>query len=181
MTPLFACLGLWSASGLVLLALLRRDYVAGEVTAATAALIWIWHVLNYALVLLFALEAVWMIGLPEAVRVSGWVLIGLGLAVIAAGFYEFRSLQRLTGARQDAVVDSGVYRFSRHPQYLGIILTLIGGAIAGDSGAAVLFALVLSTVFVVYLPMEERFVTRAFGDEYERYRKRVPMLLGPPR
>lgn len=178
MTATATCLVAWGVVGSILLGLLRRDYSAGKVETRTAFMIWLWHGLNYALLVLFATESVWALSLPGAAHGIGIGLLVAGLAVIAAGFYEFRSVQRLTGTRQDQLIDSGIYRFSRHPQYLGIILTLIGIALAGDSGAALLFALVLSATFIVYLPFEERYVAQAFGAEYERYRKRVPMLLG---
>lgn len=178
MKAIAICLVAWVIVGSILPVLLARDYSAGKVEARTAFMIWFWHALNYALLVLFATESVWALSLPGAVRGIAIALLVAGLLVIAAGFYEFRSVQRLTGTRQDQLIDSGIYRFSRHPQYLGIILTLIGGALASDSGAALLFAVVLSVTFVVYLPFEERYVAQAFGAEYERYRERVPMLLG---
>ena len=172
------CLALWAALSGVLTLRLRREYDQGGVTKPTGALIWIWHSLNYGLLVLFGIEDVWRLHLPEGVRVVGGVLVVCGVAVIGAGFYEFRSIARLTGTRQDEVIDTGVYRFSRHPQYLGIILTLVGLAVIVDSAAAVLLSLALTATFLVYLPVEERYVSRAFGSAYEEYRERVPMLLG---
>lgn len=172
--------GVWLSASAALVPLLARDYAAGGVKPLTGVVIWLWHALNYTLLALFALEDVWALGLGDPLRVLGVFLIALGLIVIAAGFYEFRSVQRLTGTRQDELVDSGIYRFSRHPQYLGIILTLIGTGLAGGSGAALLFALCLSVGLLAYLPLEERYVARAFGAQYESYRSRVPMLIGPP-
>jgi protein-S-isoprenylcysteine O-methyltransferase Ste14 len=173
-------LGCWVAVSGALLPLLRHDYSATGVRARTGVLIWIWHLLNYTLLVVFAVEEVWSLGLPSAPRVIGLLLVSLGIAAVAAGFYEFRSMRRLTGSRRDELIESGVYRFSRHPQYLGIIMTLVGGALAGDSGAALLFALALSATFILYLPIEERYVSRALGARYDSYRERVPILLGRP-
>ncbi len=181
MTAVLICLAAWAVASMALLALLRRDYAGGEVWTDTAVLIWAWHLLNYALLVLLALEGALALELPAALRVSGLGLIAIGLGLVAAGFYEFRSIARLTGTRRDEVVDSGIYRYSRHPQYLGIILTLIGAALAGDSGAALLLSLALTAAFGLHLPMEERYVLRALGDEYERYQRRAPMLLGLPK
>ena len=176
MVVLLISAGVWVSASAALVPLLARDYAAGGVRPLTGVL---WHALNYTLLALFALEDVWALGLGDPLRVLGAFLTALGLIVIAAGFHEFRSVGRLTGTRQDELVDSGIYRFSRHPQYLGIILTLIGAGLAGDSAAAVLFALCLSAGLLVYLPFEERYAARAFGAQYESYRSRVPMLIGP--
>lgn len=174
-------LGTWAVTSAVLLAALNRDYRSGHVTRGTELLLWLWHALNYTVLVFLGIGGIWGMALAGFIVAVGWLLFAIGLAVIAAGFYEFRSARRLTGARQDEVIDSGVYRFSRHPQYLGIILTLIGGALAGSSGAALVFALALSGVFIVYLPIEERYAVRGLGEAYERYRRRTPLLIGRPR
>ena len=180
MSTLLLLAAVWAILSISLLVLVRRDYGRGDVTSLTAFLLWPWHALNYTLLVLASALEVWHIELPAAVVITGWAAAAGGIVVIAAGFYEFRSVQRLSGTQRDELIDSGIYRYSRHPQYLGIILTLLGGALAGESAAAVLFAVVLSIVFIAYLPMEERYIQQALGERYEAYRERVPRLLGTP-
>lgn len=183
MAPLTVLGCLWVATGLAVLALGVRDLRRrGEASRLTAALLWPWHGINYALTTTAALQRPWPIEIPLAAGVgSGGLLLLAGLAAIAAGFYEFRSEERLTGMRHDELITTGVYRYSRHPQYAGIALTLIGIALIGRSGAALAIAAGLIAVFACYLPFEERFVERVFGDRYRRYREATPMLLGRPR
>jgi protein-S-isoprenylcysteine O-methyltransferase Ste14 len=72
------------------------------------------------------------------------------------------------------IVDAGPYRFTRNPIYLGMIVGLIGLAIAFDSlwllVALVPFALVIRYGVVA---REEAYLERKFGDAYRRYRARV--------
>ena len=73
-----------------------------------------------------------------------------------------------------AIVESGPYRFTRNPIYLGMFLSLIGLAIAFDNlwllTMLVPFALVIRYGVVA---REEAYLERKFGDVYRGYRSRV--------
>jgi len=73
-----------------------------------------------------------------------------------------------------AIVESGPYRFTRNPIYLGMMLVLIGLAIAFDNLWLLLmlvpFALVIRYGVVA---REEAYLERKFGDAYRGYRARV--------
>ena len=72
------------------------------------------------------------------------------------------------------IVDTGPYRFTRNPIYLGMMLGLIGEAIAFNSVwplvSLVPFALVIRYGVVA---REESYLECKFGDRYGRYRSRV--------
>jgi protein-S-isoprenylcysteine O-methyltransferase Ste14 len=74
------------------------------------------------------------------------------------------------------LVDRGVYAIVRHPQYLagmlmGIALALIAQHwIVALLGAVVVFTLYMDTF------EEEVACLEKFGEEYERYRQRVPRV-----
>ena len=65
-------------------------------------------------------------------------------------------------------------RFTRNPIYLGIVLGLIGLAIASDS-LLLLLTLVPFVLVIRYgvAAREEAYLQRKFGDAYRRYRSRV--------
>jgi protein-S-isoprenylcysteine O-methyltransferase Ste14 len=72
---------------------------------------------------------------------------------------------------------SGPYRFVRHPIYTGILLAVLGTAVAeGEWRGLVAFAAVLAA-FLRKVRIEEQFMLDAFGEEYRRYRREVPALL----
>jgi protein-S-isoprenylcysteine O-methyltransferase Ste14 len=72
------------------------------------------------------------------------------------------------------IVESGPYRFTRNPIYLGMFLGLIGLAIAFDN----LWLLVMLVPFALIIrygvvAREEAYLERKFGDVYRAYRSRV--------
>lgn len=73
-----------------------------------------------------------------------------------------------------SIVDTGPYRLTRNPIYLGMMLALVGLAIAIDSLWLLLtlapFALVIHHGVVA---REEAYLERKFGEVYRRYRAGV--------
>jgi protein-S-isoprenylcysteine O-methyltransferase Ste14 len=72
------------------------------------------------------------------------------------------------------IVESGPYRFTRNPIYLGMFLGLIGLAIAFDN-VWLLMMLVPFAIVIRYgvVGREEAYLERKFGDVYRGYRSRV--------
>lgn len=88
---------------------------------------------------------------PEFMPITlgfGVLAIFSGLGLIAAALGVFRRLRTRVEPWQpaSALVSSGVYRFSRNPMYLGMLLTYAGVAIALQSLMAVLLLLPLFVV-----------------------------------
>lgn len=74
------------------------------------------------------------------------------------------------------VVDRGVYTIVRHPQYLaGVLMGIALALIAQHLIVAILGAVV---VLISYADTfeEESSCIKKFGEDYERYRERVPRL-----
>jgi protein-S-isoprenylcysteine O-methyltransferase Ste14 len=72
------------------------------------------------------------------------------------------------------IIDSGPYRLTRNPIYLGMMLGLTGLAIAFNSlwPSLTLVPFVLVIRYGV-VAREEAYLERKFGDVYRRYRARV--------
>lgn len=72
------------------------------------------------------------------------------------------------------LITTGVFRFSRHPMYLGMVLILVGIAMLLGS----LMPLLVIPVFVllmdiIFIRMEERMLANKFGDAWQNYQVRV--------
>jgi len=132
-----------------------------------------------ALLLLLGLR----IGMPAAALLQGGAWRWLSLPAISAGlllnvFADRRFRERRTPVHPDAtptaLVTDGVFRISRNPMYLGMVLILLGaGAGLGSLGVLLVapaFALVLDRGFI---RVEERRLAEAFGAAWQAYAARV--------
>jgi protein-S-isoprenylcysteine O-methyltransferase Ste14 len=100
--------------------------------------------------------------------------IALALAIWAIVTIRKAGTQVETYKPTTAIVANGPYRFTRNPIYLGMVLGLIGLAVAFDS-LWILVTLVLFYLVIRYgvVAREEAYLERKFGDVYRRYRARV--------
>jgi protein-S-isoprenylcysteine O-methyltransferase Ste14 len=84
-----------------------------------------------------------------------------------------------------ALVTAGPYAYVRNPLYVGNFLTALGFSIAFTGGLeprarAALIAAGLGTMTAVYatiVPLEEEYLRRTFGADFEAYLERVPRTL----
>lgn len=106
----------------------------------------------------------------------GYVPIGLGvlLILVAAGLFKWRKTTVNPSGDPAVVVRGGVYRFSRNPMYLGMLLILFGFGVWLGNMLALL--LVPGFVWVMtrwYILREEQLLDSRFGEEYRIYRRQV--------
>ena len=106
------------------------------------------------------------------------VLASVGVIVAVAGIISFlrarTTINPTKPGATSALVTRGVFRFSRNPMYLGLLLCLLAWAVYLSSWLALLFM----PLFVVYLNRfqiepEERAMLALFGPEYDSYKARV--------
>lgn len=111
------------------------------------------------------------------------VLQGLGALIILVGLLQtgarsFLGLDALWGpsrSSQDELITSGLYACIRHPLYTGGLLLLWFMPVMTTSLLA--FNLAASLYLYIGSIFEERRLLAVFGDEYDRYRNRVPRLI----
>jgi len=113
----------------------------------------------------------WQVGIAIALA-----LVGFGLAASAAGlFFKAKTtVHPEAPEKATTLVVDGVYRFTRNPMYLGMLLVLLGWAVYLGN----LLALVVAFVFVLYINRfqirrEEVALAANFGEAYVAYRTRV--------
>ena len=71
-----------------------------------------------------------------------------------------------------------MYRFSRNPMYVGVLLILIGETLAFRSRSLVIYTVVVAILFHSrVVTNEEPWLARTFPDEWPRYTARVPRWL----
>lgn len=141
--------------------------------------------------------AVWMIA---AGRLPGGFLGGnvvppgiaigaLGVALVASGLgfavWARRWLGRnwsgiVTVKHDHELIRGGPYRYVRHPIYTGLLLALLGAAIARDEWRGLVAMAIATAALWRKLQLEERWMIEQFGEEYRRFRAEVPALVPNP-
>jgi protein-S-isoprenylcysteine O-methyltransferase Ste14 len=74
------------------------------------------------------------------------------------------------------LVTSGPYRFIRHPIYSGLLVALLGTALATNLYWLIVMAL-LGAYFVYSANVEERLMTSSFPADYASYKTHTKMLI----
>lgn len=112
-----------------------------------------------------------------AVRlIIGWLAAALGFTTTMSGIITFRRAGTTVIPHHPVsrVVTHGPYRFTRNPMYLGLTIAYIGGILLmNDLWPAVLLPVALLLLIRFVIEREERYLSAAFGTEYDEYRRRV--------
>ena len=136
---------------------------------------------------IFPLALLWLFsGLAISLFVplvfGGLFILGLcfyigGIAVTSLTYYSF--------AHNPGLVRSGIHRYSRNPGYVGWLLVIFGLTLMGWSVSigSILFLI----YFLLSLPylhwtvlLEERFLTKKYGDSYREYLRETSRYFGVP-
>jgi protein-S-isoprenylcysteine O-methyltransferase len=77
-----------------------------------------------------------------------------------------------------ALIETGPYRFIRHPSYSGALVSLAGFGLALGNWAGLAAGLCcLGSAYAYRIPVEEAALASALGDGYKQYRKRTWRLV----
>jgi methanethiol S-methyltransferase len=153
----------------------RSTYVLAA-SLSVALLLWQWRPLP---------AIVWSVDNASA-QATLYVVSALGWGILLAStflinHFELFGLQQVFNhwrgvrANPPAFKTPALYRYVRHPLYLGFILAF--WAAPRMTQGHLLFALATTAYIFVGIFFEERDLIAHFGDEYRRYRQRVPMIL----
>ena len=162
----------------------KRVYDEGKTLPVRVSFgFWVMDIIHFSLVALSAFYAVWPIPIDRNLALMcGIPVAGVGAIIMLAGMIEFRSLKRISEVESSGLVTTGVYRWSRNPQYVGWYLVLLGVPLMGASALAFLYSVAGIIVFHFYITRtEEPYLERIFGEEYLSYKSRTPRYIGIPR
>jgi protein-S-isoprenylcysteine O-methyltransferase Ste14 len=140
----------------------------------------------------FLLAAVLMWLLAALVPAAGFVFIGQLLAasmvLLAAGLVGLAGVRAFTGAETTVnplhpegasrLVAHGIYRRSRNPMYLALLLALAAwGLLLGNAVALLVLPVFVLAMNRLQILPEERALEALFGADFVAYRQKVPRWL----
>ena len=115
-------------------------------------------------------------------QLGGGICAVLGLLLTGSQFRRFIVLDKTElnprAETHRVLMTNGLYRFSRNPLYLGMVIAIIGFVLLSSN----VIALIYPIIFVVNLqtniiPFEERSLTVTFGEQYVTYQSAVPLWM----
>jgi protein-S-isoprenylcysteine O-methyltransferase Ste14 len=128
------------------------------------------------------------IGATTIGRIYYWnTLFAIGMALVVIGFvirihsmltlkqYFTYSVAKVEGHR---IVETGLYKFIRHPGYLGQLIIFIGISISISNWLSILVMMIPVTLGYLYrIKVEERFMLEQLGEDYLNYQERTKRLI----
>lgn len=117
----------------------------------------------------------------------GWLLIGMGTLGYLWCFLQFlmsggtpaifftRPVKFLLGEEPGRLVQEGLYRYSRNPMYVSVLLVIFGQALRFGSPQIAEYGLIVWLGFhIVVVLLEEPHLREQGGSSYEEYCRHVP-------
>ena len=175
-----AILGLAYFLSELVLAFTRRSSAKGVSKDAYSLRI-LWVVIGLSIWFSIRAPSIW----PAAVLPPWCVPAGVAFFVVGVvlRWYSIIHLGRfftvdVAIAADHQLIDTGPYRFVRHPSYTGALLAFIGFAMVLRNWASVLMiSLPIALAFLYRINVEERALVQALGERYRDYIKRTKRLI----
>ncbi len=107
----------------------------------------------------------------NAATITFWIgsaLFALGLSGVVVALFNFRH----TPAGEPAT--QGLYKLSRNPQWVMLVLTFLGASLAIGSGIALLLMTCAVVCYHFRILAEERACLAQYGEAYRAYMQRIP-------
>ena len=127
----------------------------------------------------FILPIIYSFFLPIKIS-SIWFFIGLIIYLIGLIIGIFAWFDFYTTA-VDKLVTKGIYRVSRNPMYLCIVLIFTGTGIACVSWLFLLLTIIFTILSHILVRSEEHFCLNTYGQDYRDYLNRTPRWIGLPK
>ncbi len=105
----------------------------------------------------------------------GVIFCIIGFIIVLITFYSF--------AQKAGLVTKGIQRYSRNPNYIGWTIFYFGLSLMGWSLS--IWSIIFFIYFLITIPylhwcviLEEKFLSKKYGDPYREYLKSTPRYLG---
>jgi protein-S-isoprenylcysteine O-methyltransferase len=167
----------------LLLTVTRRSTGRGGVRQDRSTLRMIWAVILVSIAAGIYVAAHWRAATLPHPRLFALVGLLIFLPGLVLRWWAIIRLGRfftvdVTIAKDHALVESGPYRWVRHPSYTGVLLGFIGFALSLSNWAAFLvIVLPIFAAFIYRMKVEEQALHAALGEPYGAYIRRTKRLV----
>ena len=128
------------------------------------------------------------IGATKIGRIYDWnTFFAIGMALVVIGLmiriHSILTLKQyftysVTKVENQKITETGLYKFIRHPGYLGQLIIFIGISTSISNWLSILLMLIPITIGYIYrIKVEERFMLEQLGEGYLNYQERTKRLI----
>jgi protein-S-isoprenylcysteine O-methyltransferase len=164
------------------LAVTRRSRTQ-SVSRDRRSLILLWTVIIVSLWL--GIQMVWIfpgaaVAFPRTLYIFGFILFlgGLALRWYSIGYLGRYFTVDVSISTEHKLIDSGPYRYVRHPSYAGALLAFVGLGFCFGNWLSILFLTVpIVGAFLWRIRIEESALAEALGEDYRAYKRRTKRLV----
>ena len=113
-------------------------------------------------------------------QIIGVVVMGIGIIVRSIAIAQLGRFHTPNVAvREDhLLLETGLYRYVRHPSYLGALIAFFGLSLAlGNWLSVVVTMVIMPCIYLYRIREEETALCAAFGDAYRAYCRRTKRLI----
>ena len=103
---------------------------------------------------------------------AGWVIFACGLAILMISSQARRRAHQV----KEALIQSGIYGYVRHPEFLGHMLIITSLTLMAQHPISVVIGVVLLLLLCIEIVEEDKRNIEKFGDAYRDYMRKVPRI-----
>ncbi|KPL17983.1 MAG: hypothetical protein AMJ92_10110 [candidate division Zixibacteria bacterium SM23_81] len=112
-------------------------------------------------------------------KTISWVLLWMGAALALGSMLTLRFKGRPTSGWEHTtqLIETGIYRWIRHPLYLAALLVVTGASLLRPAVMTLALWIPSAACFVLAAWYEDRFNAEKFSNDYRRYQSRSKLLI----
>ncbi len=97
------------------------------------------------------------------------VIMGIGILLVIYGWKEIHKARK-----QDKLMVEGIYKYLRHPQYVGFLMITLGLNVMWLTIITLVMWPLLALLYWRLAKMEDKDMEEKFGEEFLEYKRKVP-------
>ncbi|HEY9075160.1 MAG TPA: isoprenylcysteine carboxylmethyltransferase family protein [Anaerolineaceae bacterium] len=128
------------------------------------------------------------IGATKIGRMYSWnSFFAVGMVLVIMGFivriHSIRTLKHyftysVAKMENHKIIATGLYKYIRHPGYLGQIMIFLGISISASNWVSILFMMIPVSIGYLYrISIEEKFMSEQLGEDYLIYREHTKKII----
>jgi protein-S-isoprenylcysteine O-methyltransferase Ste14 len=146
----------------------------------TLRILWITILLSVTIGILVSRFDMGRISILPYQQIFGLILIALGLLIRWNAILKLKEnfTVDVSVRRDQSIVKDGIYKFIRHPAYLGSLISFLGLSLMFMNAFTFLIIIIPITIsFLHRINIEEKVLTQEIGKEYMEYSTQTKKLI----